>query len=136
MEKSGKISALAITLNEAGTMRSFLESLWFADEIIIVDSLSSDETRAIASENEKVTFYERKFDNFSAQKNFALSKAKHDWVVFFDLDEEVTKPLSEEIVKELHDPTAVAYEVKRDFYFMGKRIKYSGLQNDRVVRFL
>tara|TARA_R110002072_G_scaffold1587_1_gene13276 strand:+ start:71097 stop:71858 length:762 start_codon:yes stop_codon:yes gene_type:complete len=135
LEKSVKISALAITLNEAGTMRSFLESLWFADEIIIVDSLSSDETRAIASENEKVTFYERKFDNFSAQKNFALSKAKHDWVVFFDLDEEVTKPLSEEIVKELHDPTAVAYEVKRDFYFMGKRIKYSGLQNDRVVRF-
>ena len=84
--------------------------------------------------NEKVTAYQRKFDNFSAQKNFALSKASNDWVVFFDLDEEITKELSEEIVTTLKDPKAVAYSVKRDFYFMSKRIKYSGMQNDYVIR--
>ncbi len=135
MKKSVKISALAITLNEADAMESYLKNLWFADEIIIVDSHSTDQTRAIASENDKVTVYERTFDNFSAQKNFAISKASNDWVVFFDLDEEVTSALSEEIVKEFENPIAAAYEVNRDFYFMGKRIKYSGLQNDRVVRF-
>ena len=116
-------------------MESFLKSLWFADEIIIVDSHSTDETRTIAAKHEKVKVYKRAFDNFSAQKNFALSKAANDWVVFFDLDEEVTKELSEEIVKEFQNTKAVAYEVNRDFHFMGKRIKYSGLQNDRVVRF-
>src|SRR5690606_169491 len=77
----------------------------------------------------------RKFDNFSAQKNFAISKANNDWVTFFDLDEEITPDLANEIVEKSKNPIAIAYFVKRDFYFMGKRIKYSGLQNDYIVRF-
>lgn len=115
-------------------MEGYLKSLWFADEIIIVDSFSSDATVAIASAHEKVTVYQRSFDNFSAQKNFALSKAANDWVVFFDLDEEITTTLSEEIIKTLKNPKANAYFVKRDFHFMKKRIKYSGMQNDFVIR--
>ena len=134
MEIPVKITALAITLNEASHVDSYIKSLWFAEEIIIVDSFSSDDTVALASKYEKVTVYQRTFDNFSAQKNFALSKAKNHWVTFFDLDEEVTDQLSEEILKTLKDPKAIAYFVKRDFWFMGKRIKYSGLQNDAVVR--
>lgn len=129
-----KISALAITLNEAASIDDFIKSLWFADEIIIVDSFSTDETVAIASKHEKVTVHQRVFDNFSAQKNLAISKANNDWVVFFDPDEEITQPLAEEILKTVENPKAIAYSVKRDFYFMGKRIKYSGLQNDHVVR--
>lgn len=134
MENSLKISAIAITLNEAKAMEGFLQSLDFADEIIIVDSFSSDETVTIASKHEKVTVFQRKFDNFSAQKNFAISKASNNWIVFFDLDEEITKALSEEIVKTLQHPKAHAYFVKRDFYFMNRRIKYSGMQNDFVIR--
>ena len=134
MKNSVKISAVAITLNEASNIDSFIKSLDFADEIIIVDSFSSDETVAMASKYSRVTVYQRAFDHFSAQKNFALSKAKNDWIVFFDLDEEVTTNLSEEIIKIVDNPTANAYLVKRDFYFMGKRIRYSGLQNDYVVR--
>ncbi|RDK85488.1 glycosyltransferase family 2 protein [Marinirhabdus gelatinilytica] len=134
MEHTVKISALAITLNEANNMDTFVQGLSFADEIIIVDSFSSDETVAKAKQYSNVTVYEREFDNFSAQKNFAISKAKNDWVVFFDLDEEVTPQLAEEITNSLKDPSAIAYFVKRDFYFMGKKIKYSGLQNDWVIR--
>ena len=135
MENPVKITAIAITLNEAHNIEAYLNSLWFADEIVIVDSFSSDETVILASKHPKVTVFQRVFDNFSAQKNFAISKAKNDWVTFFDLDEEITPALSDEIIEKANNPKAIAYFVKRDFYFMGKRIKYSGLQNDYVVRF-
>lgn len=134
MENPVKITAVAITLNEAHNIEAYIKSLWFADEIVIVDSFSSDETVSLASKDEKVSVYQRKFDNFSAQKNFAISKAKNNWVTFFDLDEEITPKLSQEMVETIINPEAIAYFVKRDFYFMGKRIKYSGLQNDYIVR--
>lgn len=134
MENSLKISAIAITLNEAKSIDSFIKSLSFVDEIVIVDSFSTDDTVLLASKNEKVSIFQRTFDNFSAQKNFALSKAKNDWVVFFDPDEEVTKELVDEIEAILVNPTEVAYFVKRDLYFMGKRIKYSGFQTDWIIR--
>lgn len=134
MENSVKITALAITLNEAKIIESFVNSLWFVDEIIILDSYSSDNTVELASKNEQVTVYKRKFDNFSAQKNFAISKANNDWIIFFDPDEEVTKPLAEEIIATLKNPTSIAYFTKREFYFMEKRIKFSGFQTDWVVR--
>ena len=135
MKTPRKISALAITLNEAHNIEAYLKSLWFADEIIIVDSYSSDETVTLASKHESVTIYQRKFDNFSAQKNFAISKAKNDWVTFFDLDEAVTEAVANEILKISETPKAIAYFVKRDYNFMGKRIKFSGFQTDYVIRF-
>lgn len=134
MKNTVKISALAITLNEAEAIEPFIQSLWFADEIVIVDSFSTDETVAIASQHEKVIVHQRKFDNFSSQKNFALSKASNDWVVFFDPDEEITKALADEMLLVLENPVAQAYYVKRRIHFMGKPLKYSGFQTDWVVR--
>ena len=128
------ISALAITLNEEKNIDGFIKSLWFADEIIIVDSFSTDETVTRASAYPNVTVHQRKFDNFSTQKNFAISKATHDWVVFFDPDEEISEKLGKEIIEVLKKPSAIAYYVKRQFHFMGKRIKYSGFQTDWVIR--
>ena len=125
---------MAITLNEAEVIEDFIKSLWFADEIIIVDSFSTDATVALASQHEKVKVVERKFNNFSEQKNYAISQATHDWVVFFDPDEEVTKAMADEVLKTLTTSKAIAYFVKRELYFMGKRIKYSGFQTDWVIR--
>ena len=134
MKPTPKITALAITLNEADTIVPFLESLDFVDEIILVDSHSSDDTVSLASKFDKVKVYERPFDDFSTQKNFAISKATNDWVVFFDPDEEITKSLKEEIQNTLRNPKAIAYHVRRQLYFMGKKIKYSGFQTDWVIR--
>lgn len=134
MNSVPKITALAITLNEAETIESFLESLDFVDEIIIVDSYSTDDTVALATKFDKVTVYERKFDDFSSQKNYAISKASNDWVLFFDPDEEITPSVKEEIQQVLQNPSANAYMVRRQLYFMGKKIKYSGFQTDWVVR--
>ena len=134
MEKTHKISALAITLNEAHNIEAYIESLWFADEIIIVDSFSSDGTVELASKYDNVKLLQRTFDNFSAQKNFALSQATHQWITFFDPDEQVTQALAEEILQIIQNPKAVGYFVKRDYYFMGKLLKYSGIQNDYIIR--
>lgn len=128
------ISALAITFNEEEHIERFINSLSFADEIIIVDSNSTDRTIEIAKEM-NVKVYQRDFDNFSSQKNYAIKKASHDWIVFFDLDEIISAELANEIQEKIPSNTDTsAFKVKRNFYFMGKHIKYSGFQNDAVVR--
>jgi len=128
------ISALAITYNEEQQMERFINSLDFADEIIIVDSNSTDETVKIA-ERLGAKVYKRAFDNYSNQKNYALELAKNNWVVFFDLDETIPNSLADEIKVASELPSnIVAYKVKRQFFFMGKRIKHSGFQNDWVYR--
>lgn len=135
MKHPTKISAVAITLNEAAHIDRYIKNLWFADEIILVDSYSTDNTVALASKYDNVKVYKREFDNFSAQKNYAISLAKNDWVTFFDLDEVITKSLAEEILEVAKNPKVIAYSVKRANHFMGKPIKYSGFQTDYVIRF-
>jgi glycosyltransferase involved in cell wall biosynthesis len=128
------ISALAITYNEEVNIEKFITSLSFADEVIIVDSNSTDKTVSLAKElGAKVLL--RDFDNFSNQKNFALQQANHEWVVFFDLDETISSELATEIKFSIENSGSVdAFKVKRNFHFMGKHIKYSGFQNDAVIR--
>lgn len=128
------ISALAITYNEEIHIESYIKSLSFADEIIIIDSFSTDNTIALAKKFE-VTIIQREFKNFSDQKNFAISQAKNDWVTFFDLDEKISQDLATEIFDTIKSKKPLkAYHVKRSFNFMGKQIKYSGFQTDIAVR--
>ncbi len=128
------ISALAITYNEEEHIERFIKSLSFVDEIVIVDSGSTDSTVAIA-QSLHIKVVHRDFDNFSAQKNFALSQASHDWILFFDLDEVISDALASEIRSKISiEKNVSAFKVKRNFYFMGKHIKYSGFQNDAVIR--
>ena len=134
MKQQPPISALAITLNEADRIEDFIESLSFADEIVIVDSFSTDNTVALAQKFPKVKVVQRKFDNFSSQKNFAIDQASNNWIVFFDPDEEITEGLRDEMLQALESPKANAFFVKRQLYFMGKKIKYSGFQTDWVIR--
>ena len=129
-----KITALAITLNEEENVKRFVESLSFADEIIFVDSYSTDKTVAIA-ESLGVKVLQRTFDNFSTQRNFAISQAQNEWIIFFDLDEIVTPKLEEEILSVVNSNTdCVAFFVKRNFHFLGKHIKYGGWQSDKAIR--
>ena len=128
------ISAIAITYNEEQYIERYIKSLSFADEIIIVDSNSTDKTTTLAKQlGAKVIT--REFDNFSSQKNFAIGHAANNWIVFFDLDESISAELTDEIKRKVEsDKNAIAYKVKRINHFMGKKIMYSGFQNDYVVR--
>ena len=131
---SPKITALAITFNEEANVDRYAASLSFADEIIFVDSESTDATveRATALGVKVLT---RKFTNFSEQRNYAIEQASHDWILFFDLDEIISPELEQEIKATVHQPgNKTAFFVKRTFHFMGKRIRFGGWQNDKAIR--
>ncbi len=130
-----KISALLIAYNEAQWIKDYLHQLDFVDEIVIVDSYSTDEIQKIALKNPKVRFYKRAFDNFANQRNYALSLAQHSWVLFLDADEFITPALEEEIKHRVQHPNgSVAFKIKRKFYFLGKPIHFSGLNLDQAYR--
>ena len=129
-----KISAIIPTLNEEIHIADAIKSVSFADEIIVIDSFSTDKTLAIAAQF-NVKIIKRKFDDFSSQKNFAISQAKHSWIYILDADERVTPKVEKEILAAVKDPGGfVGFYVRRSFHFAGKHIKYGGCQSDKVVR--
>lgn len=129
-----KITAIIPTLNEEIHIEEAIKSVSFADEIIIIDSFSSDNTIAIASKYD-VRIIQRTFDDFSSQKNAAIDAAKHDWIYILDADERVTPAVKDEILNAVNNPQDfVGFYVRRTFYFEGQRVHYSGFQRDKVIR--
>jgi glycosyltransferase involved in cell wall biosynthesis len=129
-----KITAIIPTLNEEIHIEEAIASVSFADEIIVIDSYSTDKTLEIA-EKYDIKVIKRKFDDFSSQKNFAIEKATHPWIYILDADERVTPEVKKEILEAVKDPKDfVGFYVRRTFYFAGKKINYSGWQRDKVVR--
>lgn len=136
IKKRELFSVIVITKNEAENLSSLIRNLNFADEIIIVDSYSSDSTLEIMKEYTSVKFLQRKFINYSDQRNFAIQMATNDWVLFVDADERLPKNLQYEILNTLKFKSEViAYDIYRQFYFVGKPLKYGGFQSDKVTRF-
>ena len=134
-EKEVKISGLIITLNEEKNIREILRCFHFCDEIIIVDSFSSDKTAEIAKENPKVKIHQQKFVDYTKQRNTALSLAKNEWVFFLDGDERTTPALENEILETVQKEDAKdAYYIYRIFYVGDKKINFSGTQNDKNFR--
>lgn len=130
-----KFSVLVITSNEAVNLPSLIRNLNFADELLIIDSFSTDDTIQIMKEHPRVKFIQHKFENFSDQRNFAIQQASNDWVLFVDADERLPKALKSEIQNVLSENTNnVAYEIYRQFYFANTPLKYGGFQTDRVIR--
>ena len=129
-----KITAIIPTLNEEIHIEQAIKSVYFADEIIVIDSYSTDNTVALA-EKHNVKIIKRKFDDFSSQKNFAIDKAKNPWIYILDADERVTTEVRTEILEAVQNPKdKVGFFVRRSFFFAGKKIKYSGWQRDKVIR--
>lgn len=129
-----KITAIIPTLNEEIHIQEAIKSVSFADEIIVIDSFSTDKTLEIAREF-NVKIIKREFDDFSLQKNYAIDKAKHDWVYILDADERVTTEVKKEILDAVKEPGEyVGFYVKRAFYFSNKKVNYSGFQRDKVIR--
>lgn len=129
-----KITAIIPTLNEEIHIENAIKSVNFADEIIVIDSYSTDKTVKLA-EKHNVKIIKREFDDFSSQKNYAISQAKHSWIYILDADERVSKKLKKELLKTLEDPRDfVGFNIKRNTHFAGKSIKYGGVQSDAVIR--
>lgn len=129
------ISGLIITHNEEKNMQEVLECFDFCDEIIVVDSFSTDKTVEIAESFPNVKVIQNTFEDFTKQRNLALDAAKNDWVLFLDGDERITPKLREEIIEELNKPEQKdAYYFYRKFFFANKPIHFSGTQSDKNFR--
>ena len=131
-----KLTAIIPTLNEEQNIRAAIESVSFADEVLVIDSYSSDNTVEIARElGARIII--QKFENFSAQKNRAIQEATYEWIILLDADERISEELRNEITGLIvSEPEHEAYRVPRTNFFMGKEIRYSGWQHDMVVRLI
>ncbi len=129
-----KISAVIITKNEAHNIGRCIDSLHWADEIVVVDSGSTDETMDICrSYGAKVI--EAEWRGFGRTKQLAVNSAQHDWVFSIDADEEVTPELAGRIQSILSgENTVPGYRIKRNSFFLGKMIRFSGWNRDYQLR--
>lgn len=123
-----KLSVTVITLNEEQDLpRALLSVKNIADEIVLVDSGSRDETVEIAKKL-GAKIFTRKFDNYANQKNFANNKTAGDWILSLDADEEISQELGEEIIKAINNNKYEAYSIPRKNIILGKFIKHSRWQ--------
>ena len=129
-----KISAIIPTFNEEENIFEAIKSVSWADEIIVVDSYSTDKTIEIAKKLD-VKIIQREYQYSASQKNWAIPKAKHNWIFLLDADERVSNSLKEEILNwKKTNPNYQSYWINRTNHFMGKKIRYSGWQGDKVIR--
>ncbi len=130
-----RISAVITTYNEEINVADCIESLLWCDEVVVVDSFSTDRTPQLARSYDKVRFLQRKYMGSASQKNWAMDQTQFDWILILDADERCTPELQAEITSLLEaGPAAEAYTIKRRVYFMDRVIRFSGWQHDRVVR--
>ncbi|WP_158209142.1 glycosyltransferase family 2 protein [Myroides phaeus] len=134
---SNKITLLIPTKNEAERIsKCVLSANKLVDEIIVVDSFSTDDTKSIA-ESLGAIVIQRTFDNYSNQKNWAIPKASNEWILLLDADEYLTDKLFVEIenlIKSDNLQKYQAYWAFRQNHFFNKQLNYSGFQKDKVIR--
>ena len=131
-----KISATIITFNEAENIRAACESISFADEILVVDSESTDQTRDIAAAC-GARVVSRAWPGFAEQKQFAADESQHDWIFSLDADERVSEELkrSIEVLRSLPDEKlADGYSIARRSFYQGRWIRGGGWYPDRQLR--
>jgi len=139
------LTACIITRNEEENLPACLESVSFADEIIVVDSHSTDRTRVVAQEFRgrslagrvvEPRVIERDWPGHVEQKNFAIDQATNDWVLCVDADERVSLDLRKEILEILSgEPDADGYTMPRKTFYMGRWVMRGGWYPDRKLRF-
>jgi glycosyltransferase involved in cell wall biosynthesis len=130
-----KLSILILTYNEERYIKDLLEKIEFADEILVLDSFSTDRTVEIVKSFSSVKLIQNKFKNYADQRNFAIANSKNDWVLFLDADERLTPKLELEIKSLLNSTIdSVAYSMPRVFMFKEKVMHFTGTQTDLVLR--
>jgi glycosyltransferase involved in cell wall biosynthesis len=128
------LSVAIITFNEEANLARTLASVAWADEIVVVDSGSTDRTREVA-ESFRAKFYVEQWKGFAAQKNSALAKATGDWILSLDADEEVEPALADEIRAVLAtSPSVAGFWIPRKNFFLGRWIKHGGFYPDPKLR--
>lgn len=129
-----KLSVVIITKNEEANIGRCLKSVEWADEIVVVDSGSTDRTADICREF-GVVFIETEWKGFGTTKDFAFSKAKNDWILSIDADEVVSDKLKDEIIAVLKDEQRKnAYKIRFEIYYLKRKIRFSGMRREYHLR--
>lgn len=133
------VTVMIFTLNEEVNLPDCLASLAWCDDVIVVDSFSTDGTAAIC-EAAGARFFQHRFEGFGRQRNWALENTapRHPWVLILDADERVPPELARElgVVASADDPRFRAYRVRRRFHMWGRWLRHSSLYPTWVVRFV
>ena len=132
-----KLSAAIITFNEENNIRDCIEScLPVADEILILDSHSTDETETIARSYDNVRFETRNFDGHIEQKNAAIDRCSHEWIISLDADERISPRLAESLqeFKQKPDDENNGFKLARLTFHMGRFIRHSSWYPQRRYR--
>ena len=130
------LTAIVPTYNEERNIQQCLESLTWADELLVVDSFSTDNTMNIVKKHAD-TILEHEYGYSAKQKNWAIPQAQHEWILLLDADEICTPELHAEIESILNadnEPPHGAYWIYRRNHFLGKEIKHCHWNHDRVIR--
>jgi glycosyltransferase involved in cell wall biosynthesis len=139
MSPATPVSVMIFTLNEEIHLPSCLAALAWCDDVIVIDSFSADRTEAICRER-GARFYQRAFDGFGGERNWALDHAepRHAWILILDADERVPPELAREMCDRAQNAldTVGAYRVRRRFYMWGRWLRYSSFYPTWVVRFV
>lgn len=129
-----QLSVILITKNAATHLEACLTSVSFADEIIVLDSGSTDNTVAISRSFTPKVFTTDDWPGFGPQKNRALAKATGEWILSIDADEIVSVELQQEIQMAITSDSATAFRIPRQSCYCGRWIKHSGWSPDYVIR--
>ncbi len=129
------ISFLILTFNEERNLPACLEAVAWCDDIVVLDSFSTDGTVEIAKKS-GAHVYQRQFDNFAGQRNFALINLefKHKWVFHLDADEIITDELKSEMEREIENTKVDAFRVPSKMIMLGKWLRFSGMYPAYQVR--
>ena len=134
---SPKLTALVTSYNEEVNIQDCLESVRFADEILLVDSFSTDRTLEIARAVPGVRILQHEYLGSAAQKNWSMDQVESPWTLIVDADERVPPALAEEILDILESgPRADKYYLRRENVMVDKVIRHSGWSTDKVVRLI
>lgn len=128
------ISAVILTRNSAATLEAAASSVDWCDEIVLIDDESIDDTAIIAKKHQARLFTHPLHGNFAAQRNFGLTQAKGDWVLFIDADEVVSPALVDEIKRAVKDNVRDGYYFKRLDTLWGHRLRHGETSQVRLIR--
>lgn len=136
------LSAVILTKNEEKNILDCLESIYWADEIIIIDDFSDDMTLDVIKSLDtvkKIKIFQRKLENnFSEQRNFAMGKTRHEWILFLDADERITEDLREEInsalIEDKNTKKYNGYYVPRRDVMWGKELRHGESGSIKLLR--
>lgn len=128
------ISVVVLTQNNAGTLEQTLQSVSFCDEILVIDDHSTDETVTIAKQHNAAVYTRALDGDFASQRNFGLSKAKHEWVLFVDSDETVSPALRKEIMEAIQNVDVNGFFLRRQDILWGRELQHGETEKVRLLR--